>query len=76
MAKQSDQGGVTPITGGGSAPKFLTVAEVADTLRVSRMSVYRLIHAGQLEAVQFGRSFRISDQALDAYLKSAYFKTG
>jgi excisionase family DNA binding protein len=75
MAKQSEhRGGVTPITG--STPKFLTVAEVADTLRVSRMSVYRLIHGGQLEAVQFGRSFRISEGALEAYLKRAYFQTG
>lgn len=76
MAKQSEHGGVRPITGGGSAAKFLTVAEVADTLRVSRMSVYRLIHGGQLEAVQFGRSFRISEKALEDFLKSAYYRAG
>jgi excisionase family DNA binding protein len=74
MAKKAKQGDVTPIAG--SAVKFWTVAEVAETLRVSRMSVYRLIHGGELEAVQFGRSFRVSQEALDAYLKKAYYQTG
>ena len=48
--------------------KFLTVAEVAAIVRLSKMSVYRLIHSGQLEAVQFGRSFRVSEKALNTYL--------
>jgi excisionase family DNA binding protein len=74
MAKQANHGGVSPI--GGSGVKFWTVAEVAETLRVSRMSVYRLIHGGELEAVQFGRSFRVSQEALDAYLKKAFYQTG
>lgn len=74
MAKQPKRGDVTPI--GASGAKFWTVAEVADTLRVSRMSVYRLIHSGQLEAVQFGRSFRVSEKALQTYLKKAYYQTG
>ena len=76
MGKKSERSGVTPIPSGSSTPKFLTVAEVAETLRVSRMSVYRLIHSGTLEAVQFGRSFRVSQAALDEYLKKAYFQTG
>ena len=62
--------------GGGAASRFLTVAEVAATLRVSKMSVYRLIHGGQLEAVQFGRSFRVSEKALDDYLAKAYYNAG
>ncbi len=74
MAEQAKRGGVSPI--GGSDVTFWTVAEVAETLRVSRMSVYRLIHGGELEAVQFGRSFRVSQQALDAYLKKAFYQTG
>jgi excisionase family DNA binding protein len=74
MAKQPKRQGVTSI--GPSAVKFWTVAEVAETLRVSRMSVYRLIHSGELEAVQFGRSFRVSEAALEAYLKKAYYQTG
>lgn len=34
---------------------FLTVAEVADIMRVSKMTVYRLVHSGELPAVRFGR---------------------
>ena len=62
--------------GGVPTGKFLTVAEVAATVRLSKMSVYRLIHSGQLEAVQFGRSFRVSEKALDAYLQSAFYDAG
>ena len=39
--------------------RFLTVAEVAQLMRVSKMTVYRMIHAGELPAVKFGRSFRV-----------------
>lgn len=56
--------------------KFLTVAEVATTVRVSKMTVYRLIHDGTLEAVRVGRSFRVPEQAVQAYLKSSYYQAG
>ncbi len=62
--------------GGLSGMKFLTVAEVATLMRVSKMSVYRLIHAGELEAVRFGRSFRVSEQAVNTYLRDSFFETG
>ncbi|MEH0108533.1 helix-turn-helix domain-containing protein [Tersicoccus sp. MR15.9] len=51
--------------------KFLTVAEVADMMRVSKMTVYRLIHAGDLPAVQFGRSYRVPESAVTDYLRPA-----
>ncbi len=44
--------------------RLLTVAEVADTMRVSRMTVYRLVHAGELPAIRFGRSFRVPETAV------------
>ena len=65
-----------PKGGGFGAVRFHTVAEVASVMRVSKMSVYRLIHAGELEAVQFGRSFRVTDQALNAYLQKSYYDAG
>jgi excisionase family DNA binding protein len=68
--------GVTPLASNLQAGKFLTVAEVAAILRLSKMSVYRLIHSGQLEAVQFGRSFRVTEKALNTYLEHAYFSAG
>jgi len=46
--------------------RFLTVAEVADMMRVSNMTVYRLVHAGELPAVRFGRSYRIPESAVEA----------
>ena len=42
-----------------SEMKFLTVAEVAAVMRVSKMTVYRLVHSGELPSVRVGRSFRV-----------------
>jgi len=52
--------------------RFLTVAEVAALMRVSKMTVYRLVHSGELTAVRVGRSFRVPEHAVDAYLKGAF----
>lgn len=50
---------------------FLTVQEVAGLMRVSTMTVYRMVHAGEMPAVRFGRSYRVPQNAVEAYLKSA-----
>jgi excisionase family DNA binding protein len=47
---------------------FVTVDEVARHLRVSKMTVYRLIHSGELRCVRIGRSFRIPADAVNEYL--------
>lgn len=44
--------------------RFLTVAEVAELMRVSKMTVYRLVHAGELPAIRFGRSYRVPESAV------------
>jgi excisionase family DNA binding protein len=75
MPDDSETGDVTPLSGL-SGVKFHTVAEVAAMMRVSKMSVYRLIHSGELESVRFGRSFRVEQRAVDAYLRDSYYKTG
>jgi excisionase family DNA binding protein len=54
-----------------SNAKFLTVAEVAQVMRVSKMTVYRLVHAGDMPAVRFGRSYRVPESAVEQYLKGA-----
>lgn len=51
-----------------SIPKLLTVNEVAELMRVSRMTVYRLIHSGELPAVRAGKSFRIPAVAVKELL--------
>lgn len=55
--------------------RFLTVAEVADLMRVSKMTVYRLVHAGDLPAVRVGRSFRVPEAEVHRYLRSSYVDT-
>ena len=47
---------------------FLTVTEVAAIMRVSKMTVYRLVHGGELAAVRVGRSFRVPEPAVRDYL--------
>jgi len=61
-----------PRPGDISEVKFLTVAEVAATMRVSKMTVYRLVHGGELSAVRVGRSFRVPERAVQDYLRDAY----
>jgi excisionase family DNA binding protein len=56
--------------------RFLTVQEVAQLMRVSSMTVYRLIRAGDLAAVRVGRSFRVRDVDVDTYLQSRYTQAG
>lgn len=48
-----------------------TVAEAAAELRLSKMTVYRAIHEGQLKAFKMGRSFRVSRAQLEEYLRKA-----
>ncbi|MDO5732112.1 helix-turn-helix domain-containing protein [Corynebacterium sphenisci] len=55
---------------------FLTVAEVADIMRVSKMTVYRLVHSGELPAVRVGRSFRVHEKAVAEYLESSSYQAG
>jgi excisionase family DNA binding protein len=57
-------------------PKFLTIAEVASMIRVSKMTVYRLVHNGQLPAVRVGRSFRVTEDDVNAYLEKSFYNAG
>jgi excisionase family DNA binding protein len=56
--------------------RLLTVNEVADLLRVSRMSVYRLIKEGQVAALRVGRSYRLREDDVDHYLSGRYTEAG
>ena len=59
-----------------SQSKFVTVAELAAELRVSNMTVYRLVQSGQLPAVRVGRSYRIRAADVDRYLAEQYTRAG
>jgi excisionase family DNA binding protein len=56
--------------------QYLTVAEVAAILRVSTMTVYRLIKSGDLPAVRVGKSYRLSEDEVDRYLARGYTEAG
>ena len=56
--------------------RFLTVAEVAEMMRVSNMTVYRMVHSGDLPAVRFGRSFRIPESAVVAAIETPISDVG
>jgi excisionase family DNA binding protein len=55
--------------------RLLTVAEVAETMRVSNMTVYRLIKSGQLAAVRVGKNYRIRESDVDGYLQERAVRT-
>jgi excisionase family DNA binding protein len=50
--------------------ELLTVAEMAARMRVSKMTVYRLVQSGALNGVRFGRSYRVPETAVEQYLDS------
>ena len=56
--------------------RFVTVAEVADRLRVSTMTVYRLIQAGDLPAGRIGKSYRLREEDVDRFLQSRFHQAG
>ena len=56
--------------------RLMTVAEVAAVMRVSRMTVYRLVHDDAIASVKVGRSYRVPERAVNAYLANAYNAVG
>jgi excisionase family DNA binding protein len=58
-----------PAQRGNHPTDLMTVAEAASTMRVSKMTVYRLLQAGEIAALRIGRSFRIERADLSEYLR-------
>ena len=48
--------------------KLLTVNEVANILRVSNMTVYRLVKSGQIPAIRVGKNYCIKENDVNDYL--------
>lgn len=53
-------------------PKFYTVQEMADILQLCQRTILRHIHAGYLPAHRVGHQYRISERALEDYLRAKY----
>ena len=60
-----------PFVAGG----LLTVSEVANAMRVSNMTVYRLIKSGELPAVRVGKNYRLRDTDLERFLDERSVRT-
>ncbi|HUY85808.1 MAG TPA: helix-turn-helix domain-containing protein [Acidimicrobiales bacterium] len=56
--------------------RLLTVAEVAALLRVSNMTVYRMISSGALVSIRIGRSHRVSSEDVDKLLMGRFHQAG
>lgn len=56
--------------------RLLTAAEVADLLRVSTMTIYRLVRRGELPAVRVGRNYRVRESDLNHYLEGQVVDPG
>ena len=54
----------------------MTVNEVAQLMRVSKMTVYRLVKQGDLAAVRVGRGYRIREEDVHRYLDARYTEAG
>ena len=54
----------------------MTVNEVAQLMRVSKMTVYRLVQQGHLPAVRIGRGYRIREEDVHRYLDARYTEAG
>lgn len=61
---------------GGFGEPLLTVGEVANLMRVSNMTVYRLIKSGQLAAVRVGKNYRIRRSDVERYLSDRAVNLG
>ncbi len=74
-AQGAEKGGVV-VPSSESRSRFVTGGEVANLLRVSNMTVYRLVQSGQLPAIRVGRSYRIREDDVDKYLAAQYTQAG
>jgi excisionase family DNA binding protein len=50
--------------------QLLTLDQVAERLAVSRRTVQRLIDGRELSAVRFGRSVRVTERELAAFVRA------
>ena len=52
-----------------TTPELLTVAEVAERLRLGRATVYRLVSSGALKTVRIGRARRVAVHDLREFVE-------
>lgn len=57
--------------------RFLTLADVAETLNISSAQTYALVRSGDLPAIKVGGrgQWRVEAQALEEYIENMYVQT-
>lgn len=50
-------------------PDLLTVADLAQVLRIGRNSAYRLVRSGEIPSIRIGRAYRVPKAALIDYIQ-------
>ena len=61
-------------------PRFLTLADVTEVLNISMAQAYKLVHSGELPALQIGGQgkagqWRVEVDELEAYIQRMYAQT-
>lgn len=61
----------------GVAPRFLTLADVAETLNISAAQTYALVRSGDLPAIKIGGrgQWRVEAAALEEFIARKYEQT-
>lgn len=54
--------------------EYMTISEVAELLRVHKLTIYRYINANKLPAYKIGRDYRIKKSDFDAFMESSKAK--
>ncbi len=54
--------------------EFYLVSQLADSLQVSEMTIYRYIKAGKIKAYKIGKEFRIGKQEFNNFLNKVKTK--
>ena len=51
---------------------MLTIQEVADILRVHRMTIFRHLSSGTIKGIRVGKSWRISEEELERIKREGF----
>lgn len=59
------------------SPRFLTLADVAETLNLTMSAARSLVSSGELPAIQVGgkKVWRVEESALEQYIEDQYAAT-
>jgi excisionase family DNA binding protein len=51
-----------------SLDSYITIKEICQSLKVKKLTVYRWIKSGKLQAMKVGKSYRVTQQQFDNFI--------